>query len=68
MLKLRQIGFSDLVILNKVDLVPAEYVDTAREWIDKQLNRIRIIEAVRCDVPLEVLLAVGNGPSSTIKG
>ncbi len=60
MLKLRQIGFSDLVILNKVDLVSAEYVDTAREWIDKQLNRIRIIETVRCDVPLEVLLAVGR--------
>ncbi len=60
MLKLRQIGFSDLVILNKVDLVTAEYVDTAREWIDKQLNRIRIIETVRCDVPLEVLLAVGR--------
>lgn len=60
MLKLRQIGFSDLVILNKVDLVTAEYVDIAREWIDKQLNRIRIIEAVRCKVPLEILLAVGR--------
>lgn len=59
-LKLRQIAFSDLVILNKVDLVGREYVETAREWIDHHIQRIRILEARRCDVPLEVLLAVGR--------
>ncbi len=31
-----------------------------KEWIGHHLNRIRIIEATRCDVPLEVLLAVGR--------
>jgi len=67
MLKLRQIGFADMVILNKVDLVGPEHVEVAREWIDKQLQRIRIIEAIRCDVPLEVLLAVGRfDPSQVI--
>jgi len=60
MLKLRQIGFADMVVLNKVDLVGPEHVEVAREWIDHHLHRIRIIEATRCDVPLEVLLAVGR--------
>ena len=35
-------------------------MEVAREWIDLHINRIRIIEATRCDVPLEVLLAVGR--------
>ncbi len=60
MLKLRQIGFADLVVLNKIDLVGPEHVDVAREWIDHHIHRIRIIEATRCDVPLEILLAVGR--------
>lgn len=60
MLKLRQIGFADLVILNKVDLVGPEHVEVAKDWIDHHINRIRIIEARRCDVPLEILLAVGR--------
>ena len=60
LLKLRQIGFADLVVLNKTDLVSRDHIEVAREWIDQQLHRVRIIEAIRCDVPLEVLLAVGR--------
>lgn len=60
MLKLRQIGFADLVILNKVDLVGPENIKTIRDWIDSHFNRVRIVEAERCDVPLDVLLAVGR--------
>jgi G3E family GTPase len=60
MLKLRQIGFADLVVLNKVDLVSRQHVEVIREWIDQQLHRIRIIESTRCNVPLEILLAVGR--------
>ncbi len=59
-LKIRQIGFADMVVLNKVDLVDPEHVEVIREWIGHYLNRIRIVEATRCDVPLEVLLAVGR--------
>jgi G3E family GTPase len=59
-LKLRQIGFADMVVLNKVDLVGPEHVEVAKEWIDHHIRRIRIIEATRCDVPLEILLAVGR--------
>lgn len=60
MLKLRQIGFADLVVLNKVDLVSPTHIEVIKEWIDRQIHRIRTIEAMRCDVPLEILLAVGR--------
>ncbi|MFB3106905.1 MAG: GTP-binding protein, partial [Pseudomonadales bacterium] len=50
MLKLRQIGFADLVVLNKVDLVGPKHIEVVKEWIGHHLNRIRIIEATRCDV------------------
>ena len=59
-LKIRQVGFADLVILNKTDLVGPVHIEVIREWIGKHLNRIRIIEAERCEVPLEILLAVGH--------
>ncbi len=60
MLKLRQIGFADLVVLNKVDLVGPAHIEVIKEWIDHHIRRIRIIEATKCDVPLEILLAVGR--------
>ncbi len=60
MLKLQQIGFSDLLILNKVDLAGPEEVEYVRDWIDGSFPRIRIVEASHCDVPLEILLAVGR--------
>jgi len=59
-LKMRQIGFADLVVLNKVDLVGPEHIEVIKEWIGHHLNRIRIIEATQCDVPLAILLAVGR--------
>jgi len=65
-LKLRQIGFADLVILNKVDLVEAGHVDAARAWIDAHFNRVRVIEAVGCEVPYEILLSVGRFDPSVI--
>jgi len=60
LLKLRQIGFADLVVLNKTDLVGSEHIEVIREWIDHHIHRIRIVEATQCDVPLEILLAVGR--------
>ena len=59
-LKMRQIGYSDMVVLNKVDLVNDEQLQKVREWIDSRLNRVRIVEASHCDVPLEILLGVGR--------
>ena len=65
-LKLRQIGFSDMVILNKVDLVNDAQLQKVRDWIDSRMNRVRIVEAVQCDVPLEILLAVGRFDSTQL--
>jgi G3E family GTPase len=59
-LKMRQIGFSDMVILNKVDLVDEAGLQEVRDWIDHRINRVRVVEAIQCDVPLEILLAVGR--------
>ena len=60
LLKLRQIGFADLVVLNKTDLVGPEHIEVIKEWIDLHMHRIRIVETTQCDVPLEILLAVGR--------
>ncbi len=60
MLTLRQIGFADLLVLNKVDLVGPEHLEVIKEWANHHLKRVRIIEATRCDLPLEILLAVGR--------
>lgn len=59
-LKLRQIAFADLLILNKVDLAGAEQVDRVRAWIDGYVNRIRIVETSFCEVPYDILLGSGR--------
>jgi G3E family GTPase len=59
-LKLRQIAFADMLILNKADLAGAEQLKKVRAWIDDHFNRLRIVETSHCDVPLEILLSVGR--------
>jgi G3E family GTPase len=59
-LKLLQIGFADLLILNKVDLVSCEHVAKIKDWLDEHFHRYRLIQAQHCDVPLEILLSVGR--------
>ena len=66
-LKMRQIGFSDMVILNKVDLVDAAELQKVRAGIEKRLLRIRFVEAVNCAVPLEILLSVGRFDPSQLE-
>ena len=58
--KIWQIAFSDLVILNKVDLVDRVRIDEIRTWLDDRFHRYRLVEASHCDVPLDVLLGVGR--------
>jgi len=66
-LKIRQIGFADMVILNKVDLVGPVHIEVIKEWIDHHLKRVRIIESERCNVPLDILLAAGRfRPENTV--
>lgn len=59
-LKLRQIASADMLILNKVTLAGAEQVQQIRRWIDDRFNNIRLVETNYCDVPYEILLAVGR--------
>jgi G3E family GTPase len=58
-LKLRQVGFADMLILNKVGLAGPAQVAKVRAWLDDHFNRLRIVETNHCDVPLEILLSVG---------
>ena len=59
-LKLRQVGFADMLILNKVDLAGPEQVEKVRAWLDDHFNRLRIVETNYCEVPYEILLGVGS--------
>jgi G3E family GTPase len=57
-LQLRQIGYSDLVILNKTDLAGPQRVRMLADRIRAEFTGARLVEAVRCDVPTEVLFSV----------
>jgi G3E family GTPase len=59
-LKLHQVGFADMLILNKVDLAGPEQVAKVQAWLDQYFNRLRIIETNYCQVPYEILLGVGR--------
>jgi G3E family GTPase len=59
-LKLHQVGFSDMLILNKVDLAGPEQVAKVHAWLDEHFNRLRIVETNYCEVPYEILLGVGR--------
>jgi G3E family GTPase len=59
-LKMLQIACADMMILNKADLAGPAQVAKVHAWIDDHYSRIRVVEATRCDVPLEILLAVGR--------
>jgi len=59
-LKLQQIGFADMLVLNKVDLAGPLQVAKVKSWLDEHFNRLRIVETNYCEVPYEILLGVGR--------
>jgi G3E family GTPase len=59
-LQLRQIGFSDLIILNKIDLAGVEGTARVKRVIDQHYARVRLVPAINCEVPLEILVSVGR--------
>jgi G3E family GTPase len=59
-LKLRQVGFADMLILNKASLAGPAQLEEVRAWLDDHFNRLRIVETDYCDVPSEILLGVGR--------
>jgi G3E family GTPase len=61
-LQLRQIGFADLVILNKTDLAGPVRTGELTARIREKFSGARLLETVRCQVPVEVLF---SSPLST---
>lgn len=55
-----QIGYSDLVILNKIDLADNARVSQVRDFVHDRLPAVRIVETSFADVPFQVL--VGTRP------
>ena len=45
-LKLRQVAFADMLILNKVDLVTPEEIARIKAWLDDRFHRYRLVEAL----------------------
>jgi G3E family GTPase len=58
-----QIGYSDLVLLNKIDLAQRAQVEVVRTFVQDRLPTVRIIETSHAQVPFHVLL--GIGPAET---
>jgi G3E family GTPase len=56
---LRQLAQADLLILNKTDLVPPETLAELRAWLAERSPGTPLLEAVRSEVPLDVLLGAG---------
>ena len=67
-LKLRQVAFADMLILNKVDLVTPEEIERIKAWLDYRFHRYRLVQASRGNVPLEILLSVGRFDPSRLNG
>ncbi|HZY96450.1 MAG TPA: GTP-binding protein [Candidatus Cybelea sp.] len=67
-LKLRQVAFADMLILNKIDLVTQEEIERIKAWLDDRFHRYRLVEASGGNVPLEILLSVGRFDPSRLEG
>jgi G3E family GTPase len=61
-----QIGYSDLVVFNKIDLADHRRVDEVRRFVLQRLPRIRIVETTFADVPYEVLVSPRSHPCSGV--
>ena len=63
-----QIGYSDIVLLNKIDLADRARVDAVRDFVHDRLPAVRIIETSHAQVPLHVLLGTGPAQTAAIPG
>lgn len=58
-LGLDQVGFADIVIINKTDLVTEIYLEQVRQRVREIVPQVRIIEAVQAQVPPGLVIGVG---------
>src|SRR5471032_339567 len=56
----KQIGFADVLILNKTDLVPPAELDRLEKRVRHINAAAKILRAQNCDVPLAAVLNVGG--------
>ena len=54
--KLWQVAFSDLLILNKMDMVDEDQAAEIKKWLDENFNKYRLFETSFSQVPLELLI------------
>lgn len=59
-LAMDQIGAADIVVLNKVDLIDQKQLGECRSWIREIVPDARILEVTHGNVPLELVLNVGE--------
>ena len=59
-LQLRQVGFADLVVLNKIDLAGAARTRDIATRIRHEFAGARVAEAAHCNVPVEVLFSASS--------
>ena len=53
---LEQVVYADLVLLNKTDLVSPDVLDGIKEQVRRINDAARIVDTVRCQVPIDTLL------------
>jgi G3E family GTPase len=59
-----QIGYSDIVLLNKIDLADRAHVDAVRTFVHDRLPTVRIIETSHAQVPFHLLLGIGQAETA----
>lgn len=59
-LALNQIGMADIILLNKVDLVDESRLKQIKDYIHEITKEARIYETSHGNVPLEMIVGVGN--------
>ena len=65
-LQLRQLGYSDLVLLNKADLVEPARLEAIHGRVRREFRGARIIATAHCEAPAEVLFSGGPEARSTL--
>ena len=63
-----QIGYSDIVLLNKIDLAERAQIDAVRTFVQDRLPTVRIIETSHAQVPFHVLLGIGPDQTPATAG
>ena len=55
-----QVGIADIVILNKIDLADQAKLDQIKTWIQELVPSARVIDTTHGQVPLELILGIGQ--------